>query len=166
MKKHTLRILSPLFALSMALSALAQEKSAALSLDGKPAVVFQIPSSAKVTSSNAYVNIRTPNLSLHLWAVPVAKTASEAVPLAGDLIKSEFVKFKPNTVTDMVIAGAPAKHLKGSGNEADDGDPGNAEVVLFVVGDRVFAACIHGEFNDAARAHEPMMAVLKTAHAP
>jgi len=150
----------------MAFSAFAQEKNAALLVDGKPAVVFQIPSFAKVTSSNAYVNIHTSNLSLHVWAVPTVKSVGEAVPLAGHLIKSEFVKFKPNTITDLVVAGAPAKHIKGSGNEADDGDPGNAEVVLFVVGDKVFAACIHGEFNDAARAHDPMLAVLQTAHAP
>jgi hypothetical protein len=64
------------------------------------------------------------------------------------------------------IAGAPAKHIIGPGNEADDGDPGNAEVVLFVVGGRVFAGCVHGEFDDASRARPAMMAVLQTAHAP
>jgi hypothetical protein len=166
MNRQTLRILTPVFTALIAVSALGQERSATLSVDGKPVVIFQIPSSAKVTSSNAYVNIRTPNLSLHVWAVTTAKTPSDAVPLAGDLIKSEFTKFKPKAVMDMTIGGVPAKHVKGSGNEADDGDPGNAEVVLFAVGNRVFAACIHGEFNDAARAHDPMMTVLKTAHAP
>ena len=41
-----------------------------------------------------------------------------------------------------------------------------AEVVLFVVGGHVFAACVHGEFDAAFRARTPMMAVLKTAQMP
>jgi hypothetical protein len=98
--------------------------------------------------------------------VPNAVTAADALPRAAELIKSEFIKFKTNGVKDVVIAGAPAKHVTGSGNEADDGDPGNAEVVLFVAGGRVFAGCVHGEFDDASRERAPMMAVLQTAHAP
>ena len=82
------------------------------------------------------------------------------------MIKSEFVKFKAMSVKDLTIAGAPAKDVIGAGNEADDGDPGHAEVILFEVADHVFAACVHGEFDDAFREKEPMMAVLKTAHAP
>jgi hypothetical protein len=161
-----MRILSSLFITFMAGVASAQDVSVKLSVDGKPALVLQAPSAAKVTSSNGYVNIRTSNMSLHVWAVPTAKTADEAVPRAGELIRNEFVKFKITDIKDLVIAGAPAKHVTGSGNEADDGDPGNAEVVLFVVGGHVFAGCVHGEFNDAARARAPMMAVLRTAQAP
>jgi hypothetical protein len=105
-------------------------------------------------------------MSLHVWAVPNAKTAGDAVPRAAEIIKSEFINFKTTAAMDLEIAGAPAKHVTGSGNEADDGDPGNTEVVFFAVGDRVFAACVHGEFNDASRARAPMMAVLKTAQLP
>ncbi len=144
----------------------AQDTSVMLSVDGKPALVLQVPSVARVASSNGYVNIRTTNMSLHVWAVSDAKTANDALPRAADLIKSEFIKFKTTASMDMTIAGAPAKHITGSGNEADDGDPGNAEVVLFVVGGHVFAGCVHGEFNDASRARAPMMVVLKTAQAP
>jgi len=150
----------------MAFLASGQDTSVTLSVDGKAALVLQAPSAAKITSSNAYVNIRTAKMSLHVWAVPGAKTANDAVPRAGELIKSEFIKFKVTTVSDLVIADAPAKHVIGSGNEADDGDPGNAEVVLFVVGGHVFAGCVHGEFDDASRARAPMMTVLRTAHVP
>jgi hypothetical protein len=83
-----------------------------------------------------------------------------------DLIKSEFTNFTATATNDLVITGAPAKHVIGSGNEADDGDPGHAEVVFFVVRRHVFAACVHGEFDDASRARAPMMAMLQTAHAP
>jgi hypothetical protein len=124
----------------LAALASAQDTSVTLSVDGKPALALTAPAAAKVTSSNGYVNIRTTNMSLHVWAVPKAATAKDALPRAAELIKSEFIKFKTNGVKDMVIAGAPAKHVTGSGNEADDGDPGNAEVVLFVVG----AMCLPG----------------------
>jgi hypothetical protein len=164
MNKHKILIL--VFVTCMAVLASAQDTTVTLSVDGKPALALTAPAAAKVTSSNGYVNIKTTNMSLHIWAVPHAATLKDAHPRVADLIKSEFVKFKTNATKDMVIAGAPAKHVFGSGNEADDGDPGNAEVVLFVVGGNVFAACVHGEFDDASRASAPMMAVLQTAHVP
>ena len=144
----------------------AQETPVTLNIDGKPALVLQAPASAKTTSSNAYVNIKTAKLSLYIWAAPDAKVANDATPRVAELIKNEFVKFKATSVKDLTIAGAPAKDVIGAGNEADDGDPGHAEVILFEVADHVFAACVHGEFDDAFREKEPMMAVLKTAHAP
>jgi hypothetical protein len=166
MKTRILPILTRLFITFMAVPGWALETSVTLSVDGKPALVLQAPSAAKVTCSNAYVNIRTTNMSLHVWAVPNAKSAADALPRTGELIKSEFIKFKTTAIKDLVIAGAPAKHVTGSGNEADDGDPGNAEVILFASGGHVFAGCVHGEFDDASRARAPMMAVLRTAQSP
>jgi hypothetical protein len=161
-----MRLLAAVFVIASAGVASAQDTSVTLSVDGKSALALQVPPAAKVTSSNGYINIRTTNMSLHVWTVPKARTAKDALPRAAELIKSEFVKFTATSVTDLVIAGAPAKHVVGSGNEADDGDPGHAEVVLFVVGKHVFAGCVHGEFDDASRARAPMMAVLQTAQAP
>jgi hypothetical protein len=159
-------LLTSVLLISLGGLASAQDTSVALSLDGKPALVLRVSPAPKVTSSNGYVNIKTGKMSLHVWAVPDAKTAGDALPRAAEIIKSEFINFKTTSTMDMDIAGAPAKHVTGSGNEADDGDPGNAEVVFFVAGGRVFAACVHGEFDDASRARAPMMAVLKTAQAP
>ena len=147
-------------------AAWAGDGSAVLSVDGKPALVLQAPSAAKIISSNGYVNIRTTNMSLHVWVVADAKVVGDALPRAADLIRSEFVKFKPSATNDLDIAGAAAKLVKGPGNEADDGDPGNAELVFFEAGDSVFVGCVHGEFDDAARERAPMLAVLKTARAP
>jgi hypothetical protein len=143
--------------------AAAQSVSATLSVDAKPALALSVPAAAKLTTTNGYLRIEATNLTLHVWAVPNAKTADEALPRAAEIIKSEFLNFKTNAVMDMNIAGAPAKHVLGSGNEADDHDPGNAEVVFFVVGGRVFAGCVHGEADDASKARAAMMAVLKTA---
>ena len=137
-----------------------------LLVDGKAALTLEAPAGATITTSNGYVNIRTSSMSLHVWGVANATKPQDAVPRAGELIKSEFVKFKPTSTNDVTIAGAPAKHVIGSGEEADDGDPGNAEVVLFAAGGRVFAGCVHGEFDNASRARAPMLALLQTAHAP
>ena len=40
------------------------------SVDGKPVplALTTAPAAAKVTSSNGYVNIKTTNMSLHVWA--------------------------------------------------------------------------------------------------
>jgi hypothetical protein len=166
MTTNLMRFLASIFIMSTVVQVSAQEKDVTLSVDGKPALALLVPAAAKVTSSNDYVNIRTTNMSLHVWAVPNARTAKDAVPRLAKLIQSEFIKFKTTSAEDVVVAGAPARHVIGSGNEADDGDPGNAEVVFFVVGGHVFAGCVHGEFDDASRARAPMMAVLQTARVP
>jgi hypothetical protein len=157
------RLLAFIFSITIVVRASAQENTVTLFADHNPALALRVPAAAKVTFSNDYVNIRTTNMSLHVWFVANAKTVNDAVPRAAELIKSEFIKFKASSTEDLVIAGAPAKQVTGSGNEADDGDPGHAEVVFFVVGGRVFAGCVHGEFDDASRERAPMMAVLRTA---
>ena len=166
MDKNIMGVMASVFFTSWAALASAQERTVTLSVDGKPALALKVAAAAKLTSTNGYAKIQTTNLTLHVWAVPNARTANEAVPRAADLIKGEFVKFKTTATMDMVIAGAPAKHVIGSGNEADDGDPGNAEVVFFVVGGRVFAGCVHGEADEASKARAAMMTVLKTAQTP
>jgi hypothetical protein len=160
------RLLAFIFIMSTTVLASAQNKTVTVVVGGKPALELQVLLAATLTFSNDYVNIRTTNMSLHVWAVSKAKTLNDAVPHAAKLIKREFINFKTTSTEDIVIAGAPAKHITGSGNEADDGDSGHAEVVFFVVGGHVFAGCVHGEFDDASRARAPMMAVLQTAHAP
>jgi hypothetical protein len=165
MNTNLMRLLTTVVFMSIATLAKAEDASATLSVDGKPILALQVPPDAKVTSSNGYVNIHTSKMSLHVWAVARAKTVAKALPFTAEIIKGEFIKYAITSTEDMVVAGAPAKHIIGSGNEADDGDPGHAEVVLFVVGKHVFAACVHGEFDDASRARAPMMAMLQTAHA-
>jgi hypothetical protein len=141
----------------------AQTVDATLSVDGKPALLLKAPQGAKLTTTNAYLKVVAKNLELYIWAVPNAKTVDEALPRAAEIIKSEFIKFKPATTKDVKLGEIPGKDVTGPGNEADDEDPGNAEVVFFAVGGHVFAACVHGEFDNAAKEHDPMMAVLATA---
>jgi hypothetical protein len=166
MSKNVIRMMVCVCFLSAAALAPAQDKSATLSVDGKPALVLKVAAAAKITSTNGYLKIQTTNLTLHVWAVPNANTANEAAPRAAEIIKSEFVKFKFTASMGIEIAGASATQVIGSGNEADDGDPGKAEVVFFVVGGRVFAGCVHGEADEASKARAAMMTVLKTAQTP
>jgi hypothetical protein len=144
----------------------AQQTSATLSVAGKPVLLLTAPTAAKLLATNGYLRIETTNLTLHVWDVPKAKTVDDAIPRAAEIINSEFLNFKPTTTVDMTIAGATAKHVIGPGNEADDHDPGNAEVVFFTIGGHVFAGCVHGEADEAAKARAAMMAVLRTAQPP
>jgi hypothetical protein len=144
----------------------AQEKAVTISAGGAPALVLHVAQNAEVTATESRTVVKAKDLTLYLWPVSGVKTPTEALPRVADLIKSEFVNFKPSATNELSIAGAPAQRVIGKGNEADDGDPGAAEVVLFTTGKQVFAACIHGEFDDAARASKPMMAVLQSAKAP
>jgi hypothetical protein len=43
------------------------------------------------------------------------------------------LRFKTTPTESVVLIGAPAKRLIGSGNEADEGDAGNAELVFYPV---------------------------------
>ncbi len=178
-----LQITNPMFGLESY-----QNKLAALSLDGKPVLQISVPAAAKVAATNGCLKIAATNLQvyiwsathlgsmnilatnfnlqLYIWAVPGAKTIAEAVPRSADIIKSEFIQFQPTATNEFKNWDVSATDLTGPGKEADDEDPGNAEVVLFTVDGRVFAACVHGEFDDAKPEHIPMLAVLHTAQAP
>jgi hypothetical protein len=150
----------------IASSASAQDKDVNLFLDGKPVLAFSLPSAPALKSTNGFLRITATNLTLYVWAVPTAKTAADALPRLGQIITNEFVELQVTNKADLVIANAPAKEVTGEGHEADDDDPGTADVVFFVVGGNVFAACVHGEEDDAPKARPAMMAVLKTAHLP
>ncbi len=103
---------------------------------------------------------------MDLWVVPKAKTVAEAIAGLDDVIKSEVLKFSPASTEPITVAGAEGKHLKGKGVEADDQDPGTADVVVFTVGKTVVVACVHGEGDAAVRRRQPMLDALKTVKAP
>ena len=105
------------------------------------------------------------NFRFFIWTVN-AGALDEAASSVPDVIKSEFKEFKLADTKELTVAGAPAKQLSGSGFEADDGDPGNAVVVLFRVGGHVFAACVHGEGNPSAAILDFMKGTIQTAKAP
>ena len=155
MKLNLLRIMAVVFIASLATPAWAQDKSVTLSVDDKPALTLKVSAAARVTSTNGYLRVVATNVTFYVWAVPNAKTVDDALPRTAEIITNEFVNFKTTATTDVVVAGAPAKRVAGSGNEADDDDPGNAVVVFFAMDNHVFAACVHGEDEDAFKAEAP-----------
>ena len=121
------------------------------------------PDGAKVIVKGGKTTISTKKLWLYIWAVPNAKTVGEALPQVNEIIKSEVTDFVIGSTEVISVAGGDATHLKGKGTEADDGDPGTADVVVFAAGKNVFAACVHGEGAEAAKERSDMLSVLKTA---
>jgi hypothetical protein len=117
------------------------------------------------TPKDGQLTLKGHGNQLDIWLIPGAKTVEDGVAKVPDQIKSEFKDFKAKHSMDMMFAGNPGKHLSGTGVEADDNDPGNAEVVVFKAGDNVFVSCVHGE-HIPADAPGWMMMVLGTAKAP
>jgi hypothetical protein len=137
---------------------------------GKPALILTLPQGAQsktVGGTTTIVLLKGMDLqTFNLWVVDKDRTPEEAVACVPDIIKPEFKDFKPGDTKATMVAGVPAKLLAGGGVEADDGDEGNAEVVLFALGGRVFAACVHGEGEAPAMRRDFMMAILQTAKVP
>ena len=143
-------------------------KAVTVSANGQAVLSLQLPAggSAKPALGATVIAVPSQGLSFEVWTVADAKAIADAIPRVADVIKPVFLGFKPSATNDLTIAGAPAKHLLSSGTEADDGDPGKAEVVLFAVGGRVFAASAHGEGDYASLHRKAMLDVLATAKAP
>ena len=145
-------------------SVFAGTKDIAVSVENKPAIQMTVPEDAAITTKGDKTSIETKDLKLriYLWRVPGAKTVADALPLVGAVIKSEFLEFKVESTEALKVARHEAKHLKGKGEEADDNDPGGAEVVVFSDGKNVFAACVHGEKDNAAKQSPEFLKVLES----
>ena len=123
------------------------------------------PDRAKCTAKDNFLKVHTPKYDVELWLVSGANTVDEAVGRASTQIADEFQKFQPHQTADLTIANAPAKRLVGKGFEADDGDPGEADLIVFKVGNHIFIACDHGEGLSAA-GQQGLLALVQTAQLP
>lgn len=134
---------------------------------GKPVLTLQLPAGGTAREAAGKTVVVVPSRELYFELRTVeAKSVADALPGIPALIVSDVKAFKPATTNELTVAGAPAKHLLGPGIEADDDDPGKAEVVVFIVGGRMFAACVHGEADHAAKQRAALLDVLQTAKAP
>ena len=141
-----------------------KQKDIAVTVADKPALQMTVPKDAEVTTKGELTAIQTKDLKLriYLWRVPAAKTVADVIPRVGAVIKSEFVEFVVESTETLQVAGHEAKHLKGKGEEADDNDPGTAEVVVFTDGTNVYAACVHGEKDKAAKERPEFLKMLES----
>jgi hypothetical protein len=166
MNKAAIRLLLKTVVLAALVSSgRAQDTNVTIRAAGAPSFILKVPAGANVTSTDEHTVVQTTETTFHLWKLNV-KTPDEALPRISEIIKGEFVNLKPSATNDLKILGGTARQVSGKGNEADDGDPGATEVVLFTAGKHVFAACAHGEFDDAARRSKVMLAMLKNAKLP
>jgi hypothetical protein len=157
----------PILALALVqLVAFASAKEVTIPAGKEPGLKLNIPEDAKATTKDTKTSVLLKETWVYFWSVPTAKTVAEAVPQAAKIIKSEFTDFEPAKSAHLTVAGNDAIHIYGKGAEADDGDPGAAEVVIFTVGKHVFVASVHGEKNEAADRSPHMMTLLKTVKAP
>jgi hypothetical protein len=111
------------------------------------------------------LHFTAPQYEVEFWLVPGVQTVDDAVGHVSTQIISEFKDFKPDHATDLTVAGSPAKRLVGAGHEADDGDPGDADIIVFKVGDHVFVACNHGESLNPV-GQQGMLSLVQTAQVP
>jgi hypothetical protein len=129
--------------------------------------VLRLTTSAdvKCVAKDGSLHISTPQYEVEMWLVRGAQTMDEAIARVDKQIVDEFKDFKAFRTTDLTVAGSPAKRMLGSGHEADDGDAGQADVIVFKVGDHVFIACTHGE-GLAPIAQQAMLTAVQTAQTP
>ena len=145
----------------------AQDKAASyiVSLGDQPVLQLQIPGKVTVTATKEKTTLQSAHMFLHLWVVADATNVAAGVSRIHEIIKGEVLKFKPAPAVELTVAGAPAQRFFGPGVEADDGDDGHADVVVFTAGGRVFVACVHGEKLEPAE-QQAMLAALQTVRAP
>lgn len=141
------------------------EKVCVMTAGGRDVLRVMMPRDAECTATEGELRTKAHDRYVELWLAPGAPTVGEGVERAGKVIESEFEDFKATESSEMVVAGSPAKLVKGKGTEADDGDPGSAEVVVFTAGGRVFIACAHGE-SLSPKDEEWLMAVVGRVGAP
>jgi hypothetical protein len=137
-------------------------KTCAVQLGGKDVLLLTVPVDTVCTPKEGSVVLNSNNRTVEFWLVNEAKTIDEALPKVSEQITDEFKNFKMTKSSDLTVADSPAKREEGDGEEADDGDPGKADVIVFKVGSRLFVACNHGESLNAA-AQEWMLALVQSA---
>jgi hypothetical protein len=145
------------------LTVFAEDKEISVTLGDAP-LKMTVPKDTEVTKKKDRTVLHGKGFFIYLWEVAGAKTVAEAVAEAPKVIKTEFVKFAASETKDIKVAGHDAKHLMGKGEEADDNDPGTADVVVFTDGKHVFVACVHGEKDEAAKERPELLKVLKSIH--
>jgi hypothetical protein len=161
--KHLL--LSSLALSLLSTVALAEDKQITVAAGGKPALQLTVPKDAKITPKGDKTFIQANSVSVYLWHIPKAKSVADVAGSVADVIKSEFVNLVVGETKNLKVLGHEAKEIMGKGAEADDNDPGSADVVIFTDGKNIFAACVHGEGDHAAKEHPELMKVLESAKA-
>ncbi len=132
------------------------------SADNKLAITLQLAEGWKThLAKDGMITIEIPKSGVHIqvWALRQS-SVDEAAKQVAELIKSQVTEFKVSESKAIRVADAAAKQLTGTGEEADDSDPSNAEVYLFAVEGKVFMICAHGEGDGVVKNRALLTALL------
>lgn len=145
-------LLAIALASSTTLMAMEPAPQALVQHNAKPALSLTLPSGwdAVQVEEKTVIHPGAKHPHIQVWATKAKDLAAATADVAA-IVVNEVTHFVPGTSTDLTIAGAPAKQLIGSGEEADDGDPSNAEVTLFTVNGVVYVLVNHAEGDGAAK---------------
>ncbi len=105
------------------------------------------------------VEVPKSGVNIQVWALSQA-SLDDAVKQVTELVKGQVTHFKLTETKPVTVAGTDGKMLVGTGEEADDGDPSNAEVYLFAIEGKVYMICAHGEGDIATKSRAILPALL------
>ena len=136
--------------------------------DAKPAFHLTLPTGwdAIQREEKTVIHPGAKHPHIQVWATKAKDLAAATADVAA-LVVSEITHFAPASTTDLSIAGAPAKQPIGTGEEADDGDPSNANVTLFTANGIMYVLINHAEGDRAAKKRadiSEMFASVKSMH--
>jgi hypothetical protein len=133
--------------------------------EGRDVLLLAVEPQATCTLKDGSAHLQSKEGQVDIWLVRGARTVDEGVTRIPEQISTEFKEFKTTASTEMTVAGAAARRLSGTGSEADDGDPGQADVIVFSAGGRIFVACAHGE-SLLSSAQRWMATLVQSSRAP
>ena len=129
--------------------------------DGKPALHAILPAGwTAVDGHDGKTVFRSPTGAPHVELFPIDVDVAAAAKDPGKLIADEVTDFTVIATDSVVVGEAPAKRVTGTGKEADDGDPSNAQVVFFTAAGSTWALCAHGEGDGVAKAGPTLKALM------
>jgi hypothetical protein len=137
-------------------------KACVMQSGGHDVLWLEVPADTECVPKDGSLLLSSQHRTVEFWLVNGAKTVDEAIGRVPEQIKDEFKNLKVTESLDLTVAGTPAKRQQGSGEEADDGDPGKADVIVFKIGEHIFVVCTHGEALNAP-AQEWMLTLAQAA---
>lgn len=149
----------------LAIAAYLPAADLAIPAKGAPAFTVTAPEGwSTIAGPDGVTTLATAQKHPHIqvWAVPGKRTVDEAAADLAAIASPQVKDFAVVERSDVSIAGAKALVLVGTGTEADDGDPANAQATVFSVGGTVWILLSHGEGDGAAERARDVAALLRT----
>jgi hypothetical protein len=137
----------------------------AIPAQGTPAFAITVPAGWSTISGHDGVTVlASPQKHPHiqLWAVAGKRDVDAAAADIAAIITPQVTDFVVTRRSDVTIAGAKAQILVGTGTEADDGDPSNAQATLFTIKGTVWVLISHGEGTGTSERAADIAAIMQT----